>query len=399
MNIKIADRVAAMAPSVTLAIDSKAKEMQANGIDVVNFGAGEPDFDTPEAVKEACIAALKAGKTKYCAASGLPELKNALTDKLMRDNGLSYKPSQITVNVGGKHSLYNAIMSLINPGDEVIIPAPYWVSYYEMVRGAQGIPVVLPADASTEFKITPGQLAAAVTPKTVAVLINSPSNPTGAVYTGQELEALAKVIVEKDIFCISDELYEKMVYDGVKHVSIATFPGMYERTLTINGFSKAYSMTGWRLGYAAGPQVLINAINNLQSHSTSNATTFVQYAALEALKLPCEVLNAFITAFDNRRKYVLELLKELPDVKCAIPKGAFYVFPDFSAYYGKSFKGKKIKNSLDFAEYILEEANVGIVPGAAFGIDAYQRISYATAEAKLKEGIRRIGEALKKLES
>lgn len=398
MNIKVADRVAAMAPSVTLAIDAKAKEMQASGIDVVNFGAGEPDFDTPEAIKDACVAALKAGKTKYCAAAGLPELKTALAKKFKEENGLDYKPAQISVNVGGKHSLYNAIMTMVNPGDEVIIPAPYWVSYYEMVRGAQGIPVVLRADASTEFKITPEQLAAACTEKTVCVLLNSPSNPTGGVYTPAELEALAKVIVEKDILCISDELYEKMVYDGAVHVSIATFPGMFERTLTVNGFSKAYSMTGWRLGYCAGPLPIINGMNNLQSHSTSNATTFVQYAALEALKLPREVLENFVVAFDKRRKFVIDLLNKIPGVTCNVPTGAFYVFPDFSAYHGKKFNGKVIEGSLDLASYILAEAKVGIVPGAAFGVDAYQRISYATSEAKLQEGVRRIAEALAQLE-
>jgi len=398
MSVRISDRVSAMSPSITLAIDSKAKAMQADGIDVVNFGAGEPDFDTPEAIKNAAIKALHEGKTKYCPASGLLALKKALALKFEKDNGLKYTPSQISINVGGKHALYNATTSIINSGDEIIIPAPYWVSYYEMVRAASGVPVVLPACTSRNFKITPEQLSVAVTPKTVAVLINSPSNPTGAVYTKDELLALSKVIIEKDIFCISDELYEKMVYDGTEHVSIASLPGMFERTLTVNGFSKAYSMTGWRLGYCAGPQNLINAINILQSHSTSNATTFVQYAALEALKLPAEIVADFVLKFDKRRKLVLDLINEIPNVTCSIPKGAFYVFPDFSAYYGKTFGGKSIKSSMELAAYLLEEARVSVVPGAAFGMDNYLRISYAISEDRIIEGLHRIAQALKKLD-
>ncbi len=397
MSIKISERVSAMAPSITLAIDAKAKAMQADNIDVINFGAGEPDFDTPEPIKEACCKAIKEGRTKYCPSSGLLALKTALTAKFKNDNGLTYEPSQISINVGGKHSLYNAIMSLVDPGDEVIIPAPYWVSYYEMVRGAMGVPVVVASPVSQDFKMTPAQLTAAITPRTVAVIINSPSNPTGAVYSAEELEALAKVIVEKDVFCISDELYEKLVYDGQKQVSIATFPGMLERTLTVNGFSKAFAMTGWRLGYCAGPQPLIKAINILQSHSTSNATTFVQYAALDALKLSHDVIDGFVKAFDKRRQFVLELLGQIPGIKCNRPHGAFYVFPDFSHYFGKSFNGKTMDNSLDLATFLLEEGKVGIVPGAAFGMDAYQRISYATSEANIEKGLTRIAQALEKL--
>ncbi|MCX7716991.1 MAG: pyridoxal phosphate-dependent aminotransferase [Candidatus Sumerlaeaceae bacterium] len=397
--IKLAARVASLSESVTLAIDAKAKAMKSQGIDVVNFGAGEPDFDTPAHIKEAAKKALDAGKTKYAPAAGLPELKAALAEKFQRDNGLSYKPSQISVNVGGKHSLFNAIMALVDRGDQVIIPAPYWVSYYEMVHAAEGTPVILPATADEDFKISPQALEAAITPRTVAVILNSPSNPTGSVYTAAELEALAEVIIKKDIVCISDELYEYLIYDNLAHVSIAGVrPGMLERTLVVNGFSKAYSMTGWRLGYCAGPQPLIDAINTLQSHSTSNATTFCQWAALEALKGSQEDVQKMKAAFDQRRKLLVEGLRGIPGVKCTMPAGAFYAFPDMSAFHGrKTPDGKVIGDSLQLAEYVLEDAKVGIVPGAAFGADAHQRFSYATSNENIEKGLGRLKESLAKL--
>ncbi|MBX7243889.1 MAG: pyridoxal phosphate-dependent aminotransferase [Candidatus Sumerlaeaceae bacterium] len=397
--MKIVPRVANLSESVTLAIDAKAKQMKADGIDVVNFGAGEPDFDTPIHIKDAAKRALDAGKTKYAPSAGLQELKTALAEKFLKDNGLTYKPSQISVNVGGKHSLFNIIMSVVDRGDQVIIPAPFWVSYYEMVKAAEGVPVVLPTTAADDFKITPKQLAAAITPRTVAVFINSPSNPTGSVYTEDELAALADVIIQKDILCISDELYEKLIYGGVKHVSIANVrPAMVSRTVIVNGFSKAYSMTGWRLGYCAGPQELITAVNTLQSHSTSNATTFAQWGALEALKGGTEELDKMRTAFEERRNYLVGRLRDLPGVKCNMPGGAFYAFPDFSAYHGKSANGKKIDGSMGLAEFMLEDAKVGIVPGVAFGADEYQRLSYATSMENIKKGIDRISESLKKLQ-
>lgn len=396
---KIAARVAGLSESVTLAIDSKAKAMKAEGADVVNFGAGEPDFDTPDQVKAAAKAALDAGRTKYVAASGLPELKAAIAEKLKKDNNLDYKPGQISVNIGAKHSLFNIILTIVERGDEVLIPAPYWVSYYDMVKCAEGVPVILPTTAESDFKITPEQLRAAITPKTVAVILNSPSNPTGAMYNEAELRALADVIVEKDILCISDEIYEKLVYDGEKHFSIASAnPGIYQRTFTVNGFSKAYSMTGWRLGYIAGPAELMAAINRLQSHSTSNATTFAQWGAVEALKSGEPDIERMLKAFDERRRFLVDRLNSIEGVRCNTPKGAFYAFPDMSAFHGRTTpSGKVIGGSLDLAEYILTEALTSIVPGAAFGAENHQRLSYATSMENLKKGTDRIEEALRKL--
>lgn len=372
--------------------------MLADGIDVVNFAAGEPDFDTPTQVKEAAKKALDAGKTKYVASGGLPTLKEAICEKLQKDNNLTYKPGQVLVSVGAKHSLFNVIMTIVDRGDEVIIPAPYWVSYYDMVRAAEGTPVIVDAPAEAGFKITPEQLEAAITPKTVAVFINSPSNPTGAVYTEAELRALAEVIVRRNIICISDEIYEKLVYGDTKAFSIASIgEEIYNRTITINGFSKAYSMTGWRLGYAAGPADIMAGMNKLQSHSTSNATSFAQFGAIEALKNTADDVEKMRKAFDERRQWLVGALNGLPDIKCPMPDGAFYAFPDFSAYFGKSFNGKKIEGSMDLAQYILTEGKVSIVPGVAFGAEKHQRFSYATSMEQLEKGVARIKEALANL--
>lgn len=396
---KISTRVNGLSESVTLAIDAKAKSMMANGIDVVNFAAGEPDFDTPAQVKEAAKAALDSGKTKYVASGGLPALKEAICEKLATENSLTYKPGQVLVSVGAKHSLFNVIMTIVDRGDEVIIPAPYWVSYYDMVRAAEGTPVIVETNAEAGFKMTPEQLEAAITPKTVAVFINSPSNPTGAVYTEAELRALADVIVRKNILCISDEIYEKLVYGETRHFSIAAAgEDIFNRTLVVNGFSKAFSMTGWRLGYTAGPADILSAMNKLQSHSTSNATTFAQWGAIEALKNTAAEVEAMRVAFDERRRFLVESLNALPDVKCLLPDGAFYAFPDFSAWHGKSFNGKPIENSMGLAEYILTEGKTSIVPGVAFGAEKHQRFSYATSRELLKKGVERIGEALSKLQ-
>lgn len=387
-----------MSESITLAIDAKCKAMMAQGVDVVNFAAGEPDFDTPGQVKNAAKAALDAGKTKYVASGGLPDLKSVICEKLKADNGLDYKPSQILVSVGAKHSLFNIMMTIVNKGDQVLIPSPYWVSYYDMVRAAEGVPVLLPTTAKQDFKITPDQLAAAITPRTVALLINSPSNPTGAVYSEQELRALADVVVKANILCISDEIYEKLMYDGMKHFSIAaTSPEMKERTLVVNGFSKAFSMTGWRLGYTAGPQNVLSAMNTLQSHSTSNATTFAQWGGVEAIRNTAEDVEKMRTAFDERRKYLVGALNEIPGAHCNMPKGAFYAFPDMSAHFGKSFVGTKITGSMELAEYLLMEGKVSIVPGIAFGADKHMRFSYANSMENLKKGVERIREALGQL--
>jgi aspartate aminotransferase len=394
---KIANR-AQLAESVTLAIDAKAKQMISNGIDVVNFVAGEPDFDTPEHIKKAAADALAAGKTKYTAAGGMPELKKAICEKLEKENGLTYKPGEVLVSIGAKHSLFNAILTIVERGDQVIVPAPYWVSYYEMVRAAEGVPVVLPSSAQTDFKVTPDEIRKACTPKTVAVIINSPSNPTGSVYTEEELRAIAEVVVEKDIICISDEIYEKLLYDGMKHFSIAaTSQELKDRTLVVNGFSKAFSMTGWRLGYCAGPAPILGAMTCLQSHSTSNPVTFAQFGAVAALTSPQDKVEEMRQAFDERRKFIIPRLNNIEGVTCTNPKGAFYAFPDLSSYYGRSANGKKVTNSLEMGEYLLEEAKCAVTPGAAFGADEFQRLSYANSLKNLEKGMDRIEEALKKL--
>lgn len=395
---KISARVNGLSESVTLAIDAKAKAMLADGIDVVNFAAGEPDFDTPTQVKDAAKKALDTGKTKYVASGGLPALKDAICEKFQKDNNLTYKPGQVLVSVGAKHSLFNVIMTIVDRGDEVIIPSPYWVSYYDMVRAAEGTPVIVEAPAEAGFKMTPEQLEAAITPKTVAVFINSPSNPTGAVYSEAELRALADVIVKHKILCISDEIYEKLVYGDTKHFSIASIgEDIYNLTLTVNGFSKAYSMTGWRLGYTAGPADLLAGMSKLQSHSTSNATSFAQFGGIEALKNTDAEVETMRKAFDERRQYLVNALNAIPGIKCPTPDGAFYAFPDFSAYHGKSFNGTAINDSMALAQYILTEGKVSIVPGVAFGAEKHQRFSYANSLENLKKGVERIGEALANL--
>jgi len=395
---KISARVSGLSESVTLAIDAKAKQMMADGIDVVNFAAGEPDFDTPTQVKEAAKAALDSGKTKYVASGGLPQLKQAIIEKLQKDNKLEYKPGQILVSTGAKHSLFNTILTIVDRGDQVLIPAPFWVSYYDMVRAAEGVPVILPTTAESGFKVSPKQIEESITPRTVAIIINSPSNPTGAVYNEQELRAIAEVVLKHNLICISDEIYEKLMYGGTKHFSIASVsPEMKDHTIVINGFSKAFSMTGWRLGYAAGPAQIISEMNKLQSHSTSNATTFSQWGGVEALKSTDADVKKMRAAFDERRQALVTALRAIPEVQCNMPDGAFYAFPDFSAYHGRSFEGKPVANSMQLAEYILVNGRTSIVPGAAFGADNHQRFSYATSMEKINTGVQRIGEALSKL--
>src|SRR5213596_2760211 len=347
MNYKISRRAASLAPSLTLAIDSKAKQMKADGQDVVGFGAGEPDFDTPKHIKDAAIKALNEGFTKYTPASGIPELRQAIADKFTRENGLSYKPSQIIVSCGGKHSCYNVIMATCQEGDEVIIPAPYWLSYPEMVKLAGATPVILQTSDRTEFKVTPEQLRQSITPRTRVFILNSPSNPTGSVYTPEEIKALGNICVEKGVLIMSDEIYEKLVYDGAEHVSVAVFSAdHYAQTIIVHGFAKAYSMTGWRLGYLAAPEPIAKAIDAIQSHSTSNPTSFAQKGGVAALTGPQDHLPEWLAEYDKRRAYAWKKLNSIAGITCCNVRGAFYLFPNIS---------KTGLRSADFCEKLLEQ--------------------------------------------
>src|SRR5216110_1283405 len=373
MNYKISKAAASLSPSLTLAIDSKAKAMKAAGEDVVGFGAGEPDFDTPQHIKDACAKALAEGFTKYTPASGTPELRQAIADKHKRENGLTYKPSQIIVSCGGKHSCYNLIISTCEAGDEVIIPAPYWLSYPEMVKLASATPVVLQTTDKTEFKVTPDALRAAITPRTRLFILNSPSNPTGSVYTPQEIKALGDICVENVVLIMSDEIYEHLLYDGATHKSVATFsPAHYEHTIVVHGFAKAWSMTGWRLGFLAAPEPIAKAIDAVQSHSTSNPTSFAQKGAVAALTGPQDHLKGWLEEFARRRAYAWKRFNNIPGISCVNAKGAFYLFPNIS---------KLGLKSMDFSAKLLESEKVAVVPGVAFGADDYIRISYATSMA------------------
>jgi aspartate aminotransferase len=380
----LAERATILTPSLTLSIDSKAKAMKAEGIDVCGFGAGEPDFDTPEHIKAAAMAALEGGFTKYTPSSGTPELRQAISDKFKNDNGLDYKSSQIVVSNGAKHSCYNAILATCQPGDEVIIPAPYWLSYPEMVRLAGAEPVFVQTKEENGWKMTAEEFQDAMTPRTKMVIINSPGNPTGAVYTREELEAIVEVAIEEEILILSDEIYEKLTYEDTKHVSVASLSqDAYNLTITINGFSKAYAMTGWRLGYLGAPEPIAKAIDAIQSHSTSNPCSFAQTGALAALKgdqAPVEDMRA---EFDLRRQYMLSRLKSIPRITVVDPKGAFYVLANISQLG---------LNSSNFAERLLSKHHVAVVPGVAFGDDRTVRLSYATSLDIIKKGLDRIEE-------
>jgi aspartate aminotransferase len=396
--MSISERAKNVSPSPTLAITAKAKQMKADGIDVISFGAGEPDFDTPQNVKDATCKALEAGVTKYTPTSGTPELKQAICAKLKRDNGLDYTPAQIVVSIGAKHSLYNAIMTLCNPGDEVIIPAPYWVTYPEQVKMANGIPVFVHTDESTGFKMTSDRLKAAITPKTKILILNSPSNPTGSVYNRADLEEIARIAVEKGIYVISDEIYEKMVYAGNEHVSIASFsPEIKKLTVLVNGLSKSFAMTGWRVGYVAAEQEIAGAMTRIQDHSTSNPVSFVQKGAVEALNGPQDSVAMMVGEFDKRRKVIVAGLNAIHGIDCFDPGGAFYVFPNISGLFGKSWNGKVINGADGFADYLLEEAKVAVVPGTGFGAKQNIRLSYATSMESITKGIERIAQAVEKL--
>src|SRR6202142_161212 len=382
MNYKISQRAASLSPSLTLAVDAKAKQMKAEGQDVVGFGAGEPDFDTPQHIKDAAAAALAAGFTKYTPSSGIPELRQAIADKFKRENGLTYKSSQVIVSCGGKHSCFNVIFATCQEGDEVLIPAPYWLSYPEMVKLASAKPVILQTTDKTEFKVTPAQLRAAITPNTRLFILNSPSNPTGSVYTPEETRALGDVCVEKGVLIMSDEIYEHLLYDGAIHKSVASFsPAHQEHTIIVHGFAKAWSMTGWRLGFLAAPEPIAKAIDAVQSHSTSNPTSFAQKGAVAALTGSQSHLKDWLAEYDKRRRYAHAKLNSIPGITCVNAKGAFYLFPNIS---------KTGLKSAEFCAKLLEQEKVAAVPGIAFGADDYLRISYATSMENLKKGLDRI---------
>jgi aspartate aminotransferase len=394
----LSDRAKGLKPSPTLAINAKAKAMQTQGIHVISFGAGEPDFDTPLNIKEAAKKALDEGFTKYTAVGGIDDLKDAIIKKFQRDSGLSYKRSEILVSCGGKHSFYNLAQAIFDQGDEVIIPAPYWVSYPPMVALADGTPVIVETTEKNEFKLTPEQLKNTISPRTKALVLNSPCNPTGSAYTKKELEKIADIAVSENFFVISDEIYEKIIYDGFEFVSIASLgEEVKKRTIIVHGVAKTYAMTGWRIGYTAGSEEIISAMNNIQSQSTSNPTSIAQKASVEALLGPQNEIGKMVSAFGQRRDYIVDRLNKIPGVSCYKPVGAFYVFPNFSSYYGKSYQGRKISNSTELAAFLLDIARVAVVPGVEFGADPFERLSYATSMEDIKEGLNRIEDSLKKL--
>lgn len=387
---ELARRVKKVKPSPTLAITAKAKAMRAQGIDVVNFAAGEPDFDTPEPIKEAAIKALREGFTKYTPSSGIPELKEAICEKLQRDNDLHYTPQEVIVTCGGKQALYNAFMAILDEGDEVIIPAPYWVSYPAMALLAGAEPVIVQTEEAEGFKLDPDALRKAITPRTKAIVLNSPSNPAGTAYSKGELEALAQVVLEHDLWIISDEVYEKIVFDGFRHCSIASLgEEVKARTIVVNALSKTYSMTGWRMGFAAGPKEVIAAMDVIQSQSTSNPTSFAQKGALAALRGPQDFVLDLQREYQRRRDLLYDLLCSIPGVTCYKPQGAFYLFPNFAPYIGERFK-----DDAELCAFLLEEAHVATVPGSEFGKPGYLRLSFPLPPETLKEGAERIRRAL-----
>lgn len=390
--MRLSARAMAMSPSPTIAIDTKSKQMAAEGIDVVNFSVGEPDFDTPDHIKAVGIEAIQQGRTKYTPAAGTVDLRKAICQKLQADNGLEYKPEQIVVSNGAKQSLFNAYHVLVDPGDEVIVQAPYWVSYPEIVKLAGGVPVVVETDESTGFKMSVGMIREKLTPRTRFINLNSPSNPTGAVYTRDELKAIAELAVERNLIVITDEMYEKLIYDGAEHVSIASFgPEIKKLTITINGMSKAYAMTGWRIGYSASETLYAKAMGDLQSQSTSGPSSISQAASVQALLGIQEPIESMRQEFDRRRVHMMKRLNEIPgfSVKVA-PRGAFYLFANVRGVFGKAIQGRKINSSDDLGTAILELAQVGVVPGSGFGSPDYIRFSYATSMERIDEGLNRI---------
>jgi len=396
--VKLASRISTIKPSPTLAITAKANALKAEGRDVISFGAGEPDFDTPDHIKMAAVKAIEEGFTKYTPVDGIVELKDAIISKLGRDNQLTYDRSQIVVSCGAKHTLYNLTQVLFEEGDEVIIPSPYWVSYLDMVLLSGARPVILKTGEAQGFKILPEQLKAAITRNTKAIIMNSPSNPAGSVYTARELAALAEVVSGKEMLVISDDIYEKIIYDDRQFTNIASLSKeLRDRTVVVNGVSKTYSMTGWRIGYAAGPEEIIKAVTKLQSQNTSNPTSISQRAAVEALNGNQESVPIMVEEFRRRRDVIVEKLNAIPGVTCALPDGAFYVFPDVSSLFGRSYEGQTLSNSSDFAAYLLDRANVAVIPGVDFGHDNHIRLSYATSLKNIEEGLKRISSAVKGL--
>jgi aspartate aminotransferase len=391
--MKISQRARNTAPSPTLGITARARQLKAQGIDVIGFGAGEPDFDTPEPIKRAAIAALEGGDTKYTPSSGTEALRKAICEKLLRDNGLSYQPNEVIVSAGAKHSLFNLMQAVLDPGDEVIIPAPYWVSYPEQVKLAGGVPVIVEAPESDGFRVTAAAIRAAVTPATRMMVINSPSNPTGAAIDQAELRQIAELAVERDLMVVSDEIYEKLTYGGSLHTSIASFgEEIKARTFTVNGFSKAYSMTGWRLGYLAGDRTVVAAMGRIQDQSTSNPTSFAQAGAVAALTGPQDSVETMRQAFEERRNVIVSRLNAIPGVRCVNPDGAFYVFPNVSGLFSS-----QAGDSDALAEYLLAEARIAVVPGSGFGAPEYIRLSYATSMEQIQEGINRLEAAARTL--
>ncbi len=394
----LSDRAKKIKPSPTLAMDAKAKAMKAQGLDVINFGVGEPDFDTPEHIKEAAIKAVKDGFTKYTPVGGIDELKEAISEKFRKDNNLSYEKDEIVVSCGAKHSLYNIAQAVYGLGDEVIVPSPYWVSYPDQVLLNDATPVFVKTYEEDSFMLKPDALAAKITPKTRALILNSPSNPTGLAYDKKTLEAIAEIALRNNIYIISDEIYEKLVYDGTEHISIAALgKEIKEKTIVVNGLSKSHAMTGWRIGYTAGPKDIIKAMTNIQSQSTSNPASISQKAAVAALTGPQDFISVMQTEFDKRRKFLVEGLNSVEGVSCITPNGAFYAFPNISKLYGRSVAERRINSSLDMAMYLLEDANVALVHGEAFGDDSYIRISYATSMENIKKGLDRIRDAVSRL--
>lgn len=392
----LSDALGRIKPSPTIAVTNKAAELKAQGKDVIGLGAGEPDFDTPDHIKDAGIEAIRSGQTKYTGVDGTPALKKAVAEKFKRENGLDYAVDQITVNSGGKHTIFNALMATVNPGDEVIIPAPYWVSYPDMVQLAGGTPVFIEATIDTGFRITAEQLDAAITPKTKWVILNSPSNPSGAAYSAEHLRTLADVLLKHPhVWILSDDMYEHIVYDDFKFATIAAVePKLYDRTLTMNGASKAYSMTGWRIGYAGGPKQLIKAISAIQSQSTSNPCSVSQAAAVAALNGPQDFLKERAKVFQQRRDLVVKMLNDAEGITCPTPEGAFYVYPSCAGMIGKTTPdGKVLNTDEDVATYLLESVGVAVVHGAAFGLSPHFRISYATSTEVLTEACTRIQKA------
>ena len=397
--MKLTARINSIKPSPTLAITMKANALRAEGRDIIGFGAGEPDFDTPDNVKQAAIRAINEGFTKYTAVGGIDELKDAIIAKLQRDNHLVYTRSQICVSCGAKHTLYNLAQVLFEEGDEVIIPSPYWVSYPDIVLLAGAKPVILETKASEGFKIQPAQLEAAIHAGTRAVVINSPSNPSGVNYAPAELEKLAEVMVQKGVLAISDDIYEKILYDGMPFANVASVnPAMKDLTVVVNGLSKSHAMTGWRIGYAAGPAEIIAAITKLQSQNTSNPNSIAQKASIEALNGDQTIVGKMVKEFEKRRNVIVDRLNAIPGITCMMPQGAFYVFPSIAGLLGKRNGNKVILTSADCAAYLLDEANVAVIPGGEFGHDHHIRLSYATSMTNIEKGLDRIREAIMKLE-